>query len=158
MKNEKKQEFASRVAGANRTELIVIMYDIMLENIRESKAAIDSEDIKALRAEIKLAREVLNQLMKSLDFHYTLSPILMNLYVSMDKRLAAVPGDRNPEELREVEEVVMQLRSDFHEISKQDYSEPVMQNTEVIYSGLTYGKGSLNESVDSGSKKRGFTV
>ncbi len=158
MKKEKKQEFTSRVASANRTELIVIMYDMILENIKESREAIEKEEWSTLREEIKQARGVVNELMKSLDFHYSLASILMDLYISADKRLTLVPGNRDPKELDEVEEMIRKLRSDFNEIAKEDHSKPVMENSEAIYSGLTYGKNSLNESVDSGNKKRGFTV
>ncbi len=134
------------------------MYDMILENTKEARAAIEEEDWGALREEIKDARGVVNELMKSLDFHYSLSSVLMDLYISVDKRLTLVPGNRDSKDLDDVDEVIKKLRSDFNEIAKEDHSESVMENSEAIYSGLTYGKNSLNESVDSGNKKRGFTV
>ena len=50
-----------------------------------------------------------------------------------------------------------QLLPSFREVAKQDTSEAVMKNVQQIYAGLTYGRGSLNETigVDIG-KKRGF--
>ena len=31
-------------------------------------------------------------------------------------------------------------------MAKQDFEGPIMQNTQQIYAGLTYGKGYFNES------------
>lgn len=158
MEKAKKQEFVSRIAGANRTELVVIMYEMLLENTQEAKTAILKGDKAALEQEMKQARGILNHLMGSLDYEYKLSFILMRLYISADKRLAGMVGNPDMSKLEEVEEVIKKLAEDFSEIAKQDHSPVVMQNTESIYAGLTYGKNSLNESVGYGSGKRGFTV
>lgn len=37
------------------------------------------------------------------------------------------------------------MKESFEEIAKQDTSGPVMENSQQVYAGLTYGKGSLNE-------------
>ena len=45
----------------------------------------------------------------------------------------------------------------FKEVAKQDDSEAVMKNVQTIYAGLTYGRGTLNETIDSGADaNRGF--
>jgi len=36
MKSEKTQEFAARIAGSSRTELTVVVYDVILEDIKEA--------------------------------------------------------------------------------------------------------------------------
>ena len=58
-----------------------------------------------------------------------------------------------------VREVMTKLKNAFVEVAKQDDSGPVMQNTQQIYAGLTYGKGSLNEVLLSGNESnRGYRV
>lgn len=49
------------------------------------------------------------------------------------------------------------LHSAFEEVAKQDTSGAVMQNTQQVYAGLTYGKGKLNEVFMNGNERsRGF--
>lgn len=49
------------------------------------------------------------------------------------------------------------LLPSFKEVAKQDDSEAVMKNVQTIYAGLTYGRGTLNETIDSGADaNRGF--
>ena len=44
----------------------------------------------------------------------------------------------------------------FEKLSEQDDSGPVMSNAQSVYAGLTYGKGTLNESTSSLSDNRGY--
>ena len=44
-----------------------------------------------------------------------------------------------------VREVMGKLKDAFIEVAKEDDSAPVMENTQQLYAGLTYGKGALNE-------------
>ena len=49
------------------------------------------------------------------------------------------------------------LLESFEEVARQDESGPVMENTQQIYAGLTYGKDSLNEVFLQGDENsRGF--
>ena len=57
--------------------------------------------------------------------------------------------------LDSAESVIGKLSSAFHEIASQDDSEAVMENTQQIVAGLTYGKGTLNEA-DMSAGNRGF--
>ena len=55
MTKEKQKEFAMRVSQANRTELVAITYDIMLENISCAKESLKKNDIEGFRTELKSA-------------------------------------------------------------------------------------------------------
>ena len=48
------------------------------------------------------------------------------------------------------------LRVGFEKLHSIDTSEPVMKNTHQVYAGLTYGKGTLNESMLGDTYNRGF--
>jgi flagellar protein FliS len=42
-------------------------------------------------------------------------------------------------------------------VAKQDDSKAVMENVQTIYAGLTYGRGTLNETITTGvTPQRGF--
>ena len=51
------------------------------------------------------------------------------------------------------------LKESFEEVAKQDGSGPVMENTQQVYAGLTYGRDSLSEVTMYGNMaNRGFRV
>ena len=53
--------------------------------------------------------------------------------------------------------MLVKLANSFRRIKKDDKSGPVMENTQQLYSGLTYSKTSLNEDM-YGDVNRGFKV
>ena len=58
-----------RVTQANKTELVAITYDIILENISCAKDALKKNDIEGFRTELKSAGRFLAELMQSLDYN-----------------------------------------------------------------------------------------
>jgi flagellar protein FliS len=49
------------------------------------------------------------------------------------------------------------LKKGFVEVAKQDTRGPVMENTQQVYAGLTYGRNALNEVlVNANESSRGF--
>lgn len=148
-----------RITQANRSELIVIMYDMMKADISYAKEVLEQQDYDRYRKECQHAQKVLNELMASLDYHYAMSYDLLSLYSYMNKRLVAACMKKDGTILDEVEMVLDKLRIGFVEVSKQDPTGPVMKNTQQVYAGLTYGRGALNESaIGYNDANRGFTA
>jgi len=95
--------------------------------------------------------------MGTLNYNYILSYDLMSLYLFVNKAIITAIFKKSPEKLDEAEAILEKLYSSFKEVSKQDNSGPVMQNTQQVYAGLTYGKGVLNETfIDPQQQNRGF--
>ena len=175
MKKERIQEFAARVTQGSKTDLIVIMYDIILEDIAEARRIIAAEarDVTAeskkvlygtkIREEYKKellhAARFVSELMAALDFRYRLSYELRNLYVYAHKCLTAAAFSGETQKLSDVEDMMNGLKAAFAKVAEEDTSGPVMQNSQKLTAGLTYGKGRLNEiCVDPNDAKRGFLV
>jgi len=95
--------------------------------------------------------------MGNLDYKYNLSYDLLTLYIFVNKAIITAIYKKTPEKLDGAEIVLEKLYNGFKEISKEDTSGPVMQNTQQLYAGLTYGKGVLNETfIDPQQQNRGF--
>ena len=69
---------------------------------------------------------------------------------------ALVSGKK--EEIEAARKVMEKLGKSFREVAKTDDSEPVMENTQRVYAGITYGKGlDLDETLmNPDSVSRGF--
>ena len=59
MEKERLQEYAARVTQANRSELVVIIYEATLASIEEGKKYLKQGEIEAARHEIKNNKRVI---------------------------------------------------------------------------------------------------
>lgn len=155
MTKEEIQEYTLRVTQGNRTDLIVTTYDIILKYIADASDVLRQEDIIKYKWNIKKANQFIAQLMEALDFQYEVSLQLFQLYRFAQKRLIEAFYEKTDEKLADAVSVFKGLREAFFNVAKQDSSGPVMKNIDQVYAGLTYGKGSLNETVE---RKKGFQV
>ena len=157
MTNELKQEFTRRITKANKTELIVILYDMLLQYILDSKLAVELDNENQFKIEIRRARQCIDELIASLDLQYAIGVNLFQIYQFM-KREFILAKFENPDILDHMEKITKELLFAYNEISRQDYSLPVMEHTETVYAGITYGKKSINENADYNAKTRGYLI
>lgn len=157
MIKEKRQEFAARITQANRSELVVITYEIILTYIEEAYKLHAEGNLEQFADSTKSAQKFLLELMESLDFKYDISKELLPLYIYVNKQLITAIMKDSVEPLDSAKVVLTKLMGGFEKVRDEDNSKPVMSNTESIYAGITYGKGTLNEmSVSNMEGNRGF--
>lgn len=157
MKQDKIKSYTARVAQANRSELVVISYEIILDSIEEAKAAYGRDDLDAYVKELKRVQKVLNELMGSLDYKYEVSIHLRSLYVFANKQVVSASFSKDVELLNRVTPIIEKLLAAFSEVAKEDTSHAVMENSQTLYAGLTYGRNALDEVlVNVNESKRGF--
>lgn len=158
MKAESVKIFTRRITSANKSEIIVIIYDIIEENLALAKKALAEGDRETYRNEIKQAISFVKELLVSLDMNYEVSKYLASLYIYVSRCLnfALVSGKK--EEIEAAEKVIRKLGDSFREVAKTDESKPVMENTQRVYAGITYGRGlDLDETlVAPAMESRGF--
>lgn len=156
MKSELKQQFSMRITRANKTELVVILYEMFLTYVADAKEDLAKEDIKTFRLDIQRARGCLKELMGSLNFDYEPAPSLLSLYMYVSKLLVSADIHNEAEPLDEVAKIMQKLHDAYETIAKEDQSGPVMGNAQTVYAGLTYSKNDLTVNLDDGSGSRGF--
>ena len=158
MKAESVKIFTRRITSANKSEIIVIIYDIIEENLALAKKALAEGDRETYRNEIKQAISFVKELLVSLDMNYEVSKNLASLYIYVSRCLnfALVSGKK--EEIEAAEKVLRKLGDSFREVAKTDESKPVMENTQRVYAGITYGRGlDLDETMVAPAMEcRGF--
>ncbi len=157
MKKEDKQRFALRIPQANPTELVVILYDMLLCYLEDALEAIDSEE-QMFHEGARKARGCLNELMASLHMEYEPAPALMRLYLFCTRRLALGEARHDRELLGEIRRVIAPLRDAYEQIAGQNSAGPVMNNSQAVYAGLTYGRNMLAENMADQGTNRGMLV
>lgn len=90
MTKEQIKEYTARVAQANRTELVVIIYELLLDEIQEGNKQYQAGNTDAGEKQIRKAQGYLQELLGSLDFRYEIAAAITTV-VSLCQRTV----DRN---------------------------------------------------------------
>lgn len=156
MDREAIKTYSYRISQATRSELVVIVYDIIRDYLKD---AVSTSDNAVFKEKLHMAMRGIDQLITGLDMQYELSGNLYVLYNYMKRTLigAQVSYDKNV--VNSIYDMLGQLRQSFYEVSRQDNSASLMKNTEKVYSGLTYSKyGAGNETASDTLINRGYMV
>ena len=156
MTREKKQELTLRITQASKIELIEILYEMILCYVDDARQAHAKEDRNEYRDAIRKARGCIGELLSSLNMEYELAMRFLELYLYCNRELALADVKNDCTHLEHICRVVGKLQAAYAELSKLDNSGPVMQNSQAVYAGLTYGKRELTENMADQGVNRGF--
>ena len=158
MTNEMKQQFTLRITNANKTDLIVVLYDMILAYVEDARSAHESDDRDAFKDSIRKIRNCMQELIASLHFEYDVAANLLSLYIYVNKELVRASVHYDDEVLDHVESVINKLREAYEQVADSNNEAPLMQNTQSVYTGLTYNKNLLNQDLYEESPNRGLYV
>lgn len=144
MTKEQINNYSTRITQCNRTQLVVVIYDIIIDYLDEALEKIQKDDIEGFVFNIKKSRQFLNELSSNLDFHYSISVELMNIYMYVNENVIKSEIKKQNININVVRKVMDKLRTAFIEVSKQDTTAPLMLNSQKIYEGFTYGMNAKN--------------
>ena len=155
MTKECKQQFTLRITQANSTQMIVILYEMVLCYLEEAEAAQDKE---ARCEAVRKARGCVNELLQSLHLEYEPAPSLRQLYLFCIRRLAACEARGDMQAIEDIKKVIQPLHDAYAQIEKLNDRGPVMNNPQAVYAGLTYGRNTLTENMADQGTNRGMLV
>jgi len=158
MTNDKKQQFTLRITNANKTDLIVVLYDMVLAYLDDARMAHETDDQLLFKDAIRKIRNCMQELIASLHFEYEVAANLLSLYIYVNKELVRASVHYDEEVLDHVESVIKKLRDAYEVVSEENSEKPLMQNTQTVYTGLTYGRNQLNDNMFDDKPNRGLYV
>ena len=150
------QDFTLRITQSNRTGIIVILYEVLDVYLGEAISAAD--DYERMKEALRNAERVNYELMDALDMQYDISEGLYEIYDFIGRALERAVIRKDMKDIPRIRKIVSSMRETFGKLEKNDDSGAMMKNTEQIYAGLTYGKGTLVETTDTTAGGRGFLV
>lgn len=157
MRDDLKQDYTRRITSANKSQLVVILYDMFDQYLNDAKESINVNNFSDLHTEIRRARNVLSELIISLDMKYEVSGNLYSVYRYIERLLIKADIKRISEPIDEARRLMGKLGDSFREVAKTDTDSPIMKNTEAVFAGITYGREDVNENAFTGSN-RGYLV
>jgi len=152
----KLDDYLVKISGATPVDLLVISYDIMLEELAAARDAHGDDPARFIEG-IMTTRSILVELVGALDF--TTSDIpgdLYSLYEYIGILLLSALTYEKTEKLAEAIEILTPLR-DAWVTARENAPESaaIFQNAPKVYSGLTFNKKGLTEFIDD-DPNRGF--
>ena len=158
MTKEQIQQYTLRITQANKTQIIVILYDMILDDVKGAEDTFKQGDYEEFKNHCNHIKRCVSDLMEALNFSYEISHNLNQLYLFINREASTAVIRKDPTRLEIIHEITMNLQEAFLKVSEQDPSGPMMENTQTVYAGLTYGKGSLKEDPQDQGTSRGFRV
>ncbi len=155
MNSELKKQYAMRITQANNVQMIIISYEI-IETYLDEAIASGSKDIFAENA--KLASRCIEEMMNNLHYEYDFAKALKEMYLYMKSRLRHAVWDDDKEAVKEVKKLVCGLKDSYMSVEDQDSSMPVMQNTQSVMAGMTYGRNQILDEISQDVGNRGYRV
>lgn len=157
MDNEEIRDYTARISQANRSELVVIIFELFEYSINEAEKSFSDKNIDEAMKYMRKAQGCVVELRGSINFQYEVSYRLERLYKYVNEQISASMAKCEPVNFDSIKEVMGGLHESFEKIAQEDTSETVMKNSQQVYAGLTYGKGTLNEVfMNPNEASRGF--
>ena len=155
MKKELKDQYKTRIIHANRSQLIVILYEMCFSYMEDAKSDYENQQWEECKLDLDRVCAVVKRLRDDLNLDYEIAKELYVLYDFSLKELEKCRYKKSLGPMEGVRRVLNNLYAGMKEMERQDDSKPLMRHSEVITAGLTYGKNSLDE-ISYAAHTRGF--
>ena len=157
MTKEQINEYTLRISQANRSQIVVILYDMAIQYIDDAKEAIKNGDHECLKICCGNAGRVVSDLIGALDDSYELAVALRQCYIYIQSQISMAVIKNSQEMLMIAEKMLKKLKESFEKVAQEDNTKPLMSNTESVYAGFTYGKRAVYDSLTT-EVSRGYKV
>lgn len=149
-----REYLANRIANANDAQLVALLHEGFIATAKLGMEHIDNKNIEALNSSTKKNRDILAELLSTVEGDSEIANNLRSLYVYLNKTITEAEMKRDKGKLEEAIKVVRPLYEAWQELGEKEDIE--IDNVEAsktsskmpsIVAGMTYGKGQLNDYV-----------
>jgi len=150
-----KQYLANRIANANEAELVAILFEGLIDTLEDSIDFLRVGANKKLNSCIQRAREILAELLSTLQGDSEISNNLRSIYFYLNQLITEAENKKDTEKLQLAIKVVTPIYEGWKELGESEGSQAVAASSEApkIVAGMTYGKGQLNDYVINDEKE-----
>ena len=106
------------VLTANPIELVVMLYDGCIKQIKIACLSIEEKDFEQANNSLQKAQRILMELINSLDLRYSVGGDLLSLYEFMLNELATGNATKDVKTLSDVVKLLAELRESWATLSK----------------------------------------
>lgn len=107
------------VMTANPVDLIVMLYDGCIKQLKLSSMAIEDKDFDKANVCMQKAEEIIMELINSLDFHYPIANELLSLYDFVLNEMIQINMEKETTRMASIIDILSSLRDSWSQISKE---------------------------------------
>lgn len=145
-----KKYLASRVATANDAGLVVLLYEGLIDCLKDAKDQVQKRDDEVFEKNIEKIKDILTELLATLNGDSEIASKLRCIYGYVYKLITDGVIKKEQNKFEEAIKVVTPLYDAWIELEKQEFEKNKNKsnsNRPEIIAGATYGKGQLNNYV-----------
>ena len=146
MTEEQMNVYKMRIAQAGIAEMTTIMLEMELQWMEDAVAAYEEKNLDEFVHCVDKAQAVQVELMNVMNRGNEVAEDVYAVFAYINKQLIRSKIKRQPLEFDRLRAMLQKYHTSFQVIEKTDQGGPVMQQSEKVYAGLTYGAGGLVES------------
>ncbi|WZL73758.1 flagellar export chaperone FliS [Clostridiaceae bacterium 35-E11] len=147
---------ASRVATANEAGLVALLYEGLIDTLKDAQKHLQERRIKEFAAKVDKAKNILAEFVSTLKGDSELANQLRSLYLYVNQRMTEGYLKKDSEKLEEAIKVLMPLYEGWKALEQQEFQENIgNRNRPEIIAGATYGRGQLKDYVINHTDKWG---
>lgn len=150
MTEEQMNVYKMRISQAGIAEMAVIMLEMEMQWIQDALAADRHKNAEEFVRCVGKAQSVQVELMNVMNMDNATAVDVYSVFAFINKQLIRSKIKSKPLELDRCLSMLTKYHISFKELVKTDEGGPVMQQSEKVYAGLTYGTGGLVESSTGG--------
>lgn len=146
MTTEEMNGYKMRITQAGIASLTLVMLEMEMQWIDEAVEAFDAQDIDSFTDYTGKAQSTQVELMNVLNMNNPVAADTYSVFAYINKMLIASKIKRQPQDLTRCREMLAKFYKSFQMIEHTDTAGPVIEHSEKVYAGLTYGAKGLVES------------
>ena len=152
MTDEQMNAYKMRITQAGIAEMTLIMLEMEMQWMEEALMAYDKKEMSVFLDCVSKAQSTQVELMNVLNMENPVAVEVYSVFVFINKQLIRSKIKQEPLDLERCKGLLEKYHKSFKEIAKTDTAGPVMQQSEKVYAGLTYGTGGLVENSVGGTE------
>ncbi len=117
--NPYKQYKQQGIMVANPVELIIMLYDGCVKQLKLTEIAISEENVQDANTSLQKAQDIVTELIMSLDFHYPMSNELMKIYEFLLNQMAEINVSKNRGGIEPLINILLELRTSWVHVLKE---------------------------------------
>lgn len=147
----KYSDYQIRISQATKSELNIITFELCINYIEDALEVINKDDILFV-SNVNTSLSFLREIIVALNYDYDISKELLEIYLYVNKLLIEGSIKKDRTSLEDAIYMLETIKDGFSEIKDNGDDQRVMQSSQKVFAGLTYGKGGLDEYIDTSGK------
>lgn len=107
------------VLTASPTELVVMLYEGCIKQLKLSKIFLSEGNFESANASFQRAQDIITELVMGLDFNYNIARELLNIYEFVQRTIIDLNLSKDANQVDPVIEILDDLRTAWVEVVKQ---------------------------------------